>query len=123
MASAYRRRVIGHTSNTSPQSPSVAAALVTLAKLVADEIRPTIAAELTAALAAIEVRASKQRDTGAGVDNDSLLISDRETARRLGVSRPTVWRWAKAGRIETVRVGRVTRFRVASVDRVAAGGA
>jgi len=96
MASADRRRAIGHTS---------------------------IAAEFTAALAAIEVRAPKQQDTRADVDKDSLLLSDKEAARRLGVSRPTILRRSKAGCLETVWIGRVTRFRAVSVDRIATGGA
>ena len=40
-----------------------------------------------------------------------------EAGRLYGLSRWTLWRWAKAGNIRIVRVGSVVRVDVASVER------
>jgi excisionase family DNA binding protein len=105
------------------QSSAVAAALATFAKLVADEIRPTITAEINAAVAAIEARASAPKRPDIGDNGDPLLLSYKEAAEQLGISRATIWRWAKAGRLRTVRVGHVSRITAASVHVVATAGA
>jgi excisionase family DNA binding protein len=43
--------------------------------------------------------------------------SYEEAGRLYGLSRWTLWRWAKAGNIRVARVGSVVRVDVASVER------
>jgi prophage regulatory protein len=45
-------------------------------------------------------------------------LSDTEVARRLGVSRPTVWRWTREGNFpRPVRLGpATTRWRLADIE-------
>lgn len=44
------------------------------------------------------------------------LLTAAEVADTLRVSRSTVARWARDGAIESVRVGRVVRFRRSDID-------
>lgn len=45
------------------------------------------------------------------------LLTLREVMARLKVSRSTVWRWIKEGRLHPVKLGpRSNRFRVAEVE-------
>ena len=46
------------------------------------------------------------------------------TAKRLAISRATLWRWAKQGRITAVKLSdRVTGFRESEIQALIAGGA
>jgi len=54
---------------------------------------------------------------------ERALYSDQEAATRLGISRASVWRLARAKRLETVKILGSTRFTAQSVDRIAAEGA
>jgi excisionase family DNA binding protein len=46
---------------------------------------------------------------------DVRLVTYTEAAKRMGVSRPTVYRLAKAGRLEIVPLNGVNRIRLQSV--------
>ena len=48
-------------------------------------------------------------------DDDCRLVTYTEAARRMNVSRPTVYRLAKAGRLEVVPLDGVSRIRLKSV--------
>lgn len=57
----------------------------------------------------------------------TTYLTDRQLAERYGVSRVTIWRWARSGRLPApVRLGaNTTRWRsdaVAEAERQAAGG-
>ena len=43
-----------------------------------------------------------------------------EAAEALGVSKTTIWRWRKAGRLRFVRVGRIALVPAAEIDRLLA---
>jgi excisionase family DNA binding protein len=51
------------------------------------------------------------------------LLSVREVADALAVSRVTVWRLVRRGELRPVRVGRAVRFRPEDVERVVREGA
>ena len=51
----------------------------------------------------------------AKADDDCRLVTYTEAAKRLHVSRPTVYRLAKAGRLEIVPLDGVNRIRLKSV--------
>ena len=55
----------------------------------------------------------------AGQEPDRLLLSPREAGRLLSLSRVTLWRLARAGRLPAVRIGRLVRFRQADVLKLA----
>lgn len=56
------------------------------------------------------------------VDVDCRLVTYTEAARRMGVSRPTVYRLVKAGRLEIVPLNGVSKIRLQSVvDYVSKG--
>lgn len=55
-------------------------------------------------------------------DADCRLVTLTEAAKRLNLSRPTVYRLAKAGRLEVVPLDGVNRIRLKSVIDFANGG-
>ena len=56
-------------------------------------------------------------------DADIRLITYTDAAKRLNLSRPTVYRLAKLGRLEVVPLNGVNRIRLSSVFAFASGGA
>jgi excisionase family DNA binding protein len=52
---------------------------------------------------------------------DDALVSTKEIARHLFVSRSTVWRMARDHTIPTVRVGRLYRYSIREVNRALLG--
>ena len=52
-----------------------------------------------------------------------LLLRPAEAARALGCSVRTVWRLASMGMLTPIKIGRLTRFRLADLRRVAEEGA
>ena len=61
--------------------------------------------------------------TPATTEQDSLHRAPA-TAKRLAISRATLWRWAKQGRITAVKLSdRVTGFRESEIQALIAGGA
>jgi len=46
-----------------------------------------------------------------------IQVSPREAARLLGIGERTLWERTKAGDIPHVRIGRLVRYRVASLER------
>ncbi len=61
---------------------------------------------------------SIQQDFGQG-----NLLSPREFAERLSISRWTVYSWISNGRISSVKVGRLVRIPQSEVDRIIRGKA
>lgn len=55
------------------------------------------------------------------VDDDCRLVTYTEAAKRLNLSRPTVYRLARAGRLEVVPLDGVNRIRLKSVIDFANG--
>ena len=54
------------------------------------------------------------------LDSARRLVSAREVALRLGLSVWTVYAWARAGRISSVRLGARRLFAVEDLDRLIA---
>ena len=50
------------------------------------------------------------------------LLSAQETALMLGCSIAAIRKWAYQGRLKRVKVGRLTRFHLDEVERIAATG-
>jgi len=48
------------------------------------------------------------------------LVTLTDAAQEIGVSKVTLWRWAKAGKVETYRIGREVLFEKAVVERLKA---
>ena len=66
-------------------------------------------------LARIDAILDGSDTTPTPVDVDCRTITFTEAARRMGVSRPTIYRLAKAGRLEIVPLNGVNRIRLQSV--------
>lgn len=66
-------------------------------------------------LARIDAILDGSDTTPTPVDVDCRTITFTEAARRMGISRPTVYRLAKAGRLEIVPLNGVNRIRLQSV--------
>lgn len=48
-------------------------------------------------------------------------LSAQETAERLGITKPTLWRWGNEGIIKGVKLGRFVRYAEDEVERVMQG--
>ncbi len=57
------------------------------------------------------------RDRVEGRDITDHLLTAREVAERLALSSETVLRWARDGRLPSLRLGRAIRFREAELER------
>lgn len=55
-------------------------------------------------------------------DEFPVLVSVEEAARNLGIGRTTAWALIKHGALETVRIGRRTLVKTASIRRLAEAG-
>lgn len=71
---------------------------------------------------------SRKRDPGSAathtaVDSETCLLTVHEAAKLLGLkSRRTLYKWAYAGRIPSVKIGRLLRFRRSDVERMISEG-
>ncbi len=54
--------------------------------------------------------------------SDKLLYSISETCRAIGVARSTIYTLIAAGRLETIKIGRRTLVKSASIERLACEG-
>ena len=73
-----------------------------------------------AAITALERR--PQREPRATEEAPApLLLTQRDAARVLGLSRQTLFRWARAGVLRPVEIAGVRRYRVDDLKRLAAG--
>ena len=75
---------------------------------------PSVLAKVDAVLNGTDGRTAK-------ADDDCRLITYTEAAKRLNVSRPTVYRLAKAGRLDVVPLDGVNRIRLQSIMDFANG--
>jgi len=66
-------------------------------------------------LARIDAILCGEDTTSGKQDTDCRTITFSEAARRMGLSRPTVYRLAKAGRLHTVPLNGVSRILLSSV--------
>lgn len=66
---------------------------------------------------------SRDRKTERKGDADLRLITYTEAARRLCLSRPTVYRLVQLGRLASVKLNGVSRIRLSSVAEFAEGAA
>jgi excisionase family DNA binding protein len=48
-----------------------------------------------------------------------VLVGAKEAGNRLGVSRWTIWRWTRRGRIGSVLIDRMRRYDVEELERFA----
>jgi excisionase family DNA binding protein len=55
-------------------------------------------------------------------NDDKVLLSVPETARRLSVSERLIWRAISEGALDAVKLGRATRVRATDVERVSREG-
>ena len=53
---------------------------------------------------------------------DSRLLSPKQFAERLSLSRWTVYGWISEGRIKSVKIGRLVRIPQSEVDRIVQEG-
>jgi excisionase family DNA binding protein len=74
-----------------------------------------------ATLAKIDAVLSGMDGGAAKADDDVRLCTFTEAARRLNISRPTVYRLVKLGRLETVPLDGTNRIRLKSVVDFANG--
>ena len=51
-------------------------------------------------------------------ENNLVMLSPKEFADRLSISRWTVYAWIQEGRIEAIKLGRLVRIREAELDRL-----
>ena len=68
-----------------------------------------------ATLAAVDAVLTGTDGKPGKADDDCRLVTYTEAAKRLNLSRPTVYRLAKAGRLEIVPLDGVSRIRLKSV--------
>ncbi len=72
-------------------------------------------------LAKVDALLDGKLDNAARADDDIRLVTYTEAAKRLNISRPTVYRLAKLGRLELVTLNGVNRIRLKSIVDFANG--
>lgn len=50
------------------------------------------------------------------------MLSVKETAELFGVTKRTVFRWIKSGKMKSVKIGRTVRIKKSEIDRVIGEG-
>ena len=98
---------------------SVAAVAVLVALLLAPSTTAAAAQQFMHGLAALAVevpRARRRRSSQAG---ERLYHSPDEFARRASISRATVWRLMREGKLRYARFGRARRIPVSEYERLA----
>ena len=73
-----------------------------------------------AAIAALE-RKPEPRAPAPEPGERPLLLSQRDAARLMGLSRQTIFRWSRIGILPTVVIAGVRRYRLADLERLAQG--
>ncbi len=56
-------------------------------------------------------------------ENNLVMLSPKEFAYRLSISRWTVYAWLQEGRIKSVKIGRLVRIPESEVERIVQEGA
>ena len=56
-------------------------------------------------------------------ETQCLMLSPKEFANRLSISRWTVYAWIQDGRIKSVKIGRLVRIPASEVERLVQEGA
>ena len=72
-------------------------------------------------LARIDSILTGEDTSPAPVDKENRLITYMDAARRTGLSRPTIYRLVKSGRLDAVPLNGVNRITLASVNALIAG--
>lgn len=72
-------------------------------------------------LAKVDALLDGKLDNAARADDDIRLVTFTAAAKRLNISRPTVYRLAKLGRLELVKLNGVNRIRLKSIVDFANG--
>ena len=97
----------------------VAAVAVFVALLLAPSTTVAVAQQFTHGLAALAVEAPGPRRRRASQAGDRLYHSPDEFARRASISRATVWRLMRAGKLRYARFGRARRIPISEYERLA----
>ena len=50
--------------------------------------------------------------------DEEVYLSPTETAMKLGVSKNTLWRWAKAGYLVPVKIGRKSMYKISNINKI-----
>jgi excisionase family DNA binding protein len=98
---------------------SVAAVAVLVALLLAPSTTAAAAQQFMHGLAALAVEVPRARRRRASQAGERLYHSPDEFARRASISRATVWRLMRAGKLRYARFGRARRIPVSEYERLA----
>jgi excisionase family DNA binding protein len=97
----------------------VAAVAVLVALLLAPSTTAAAAQQFMHGLAALAVEVPRARRRRASQAGDRLYHSPDEFARRASISRATVWRLMRTGKLRYARFGRARRIPVSEYERLA----
>ena len=98
---------------------SVAAVAVLVALLLAPSTTAAAAQQFMHGLAALAVEVPRARRRRASQAGERLYHSPDEFARRASISRATVWRLMREGKLRYARFGRARRIPVSEYERLA----
>jgi excisionase family DNA binding protein len=98
---------------------SVAAVAVLVALLLAPSTTAAAAQQFMLGLAALAVEVPRARRRRASQAGERLYHSPDEFARRASISRATVWRLMRAGKLRYARFGPARRIPVSEYERLA----
>ena len=104
-----KRRQVPQTSEASRQPPAEARRGTRIHKMNTNERLLKLATASPAVLAKIDHILDGTDGKPGKADDDCRLVTYTEAAKRLNISRPTVYRLAKAGRLEIVPLDGVKR--------------
>lgn len=52
---------------------------------------------------------------------DEVLLTAKETAKKLGVDESTLWRWDRSGYLKKIKIGNVIRYRESDILKIMEG--
>ena len=51
-------------------------------------------------------------------EHEDMLVTGTQVCNLLGVSSPTLWRWAKTGYLVPIKIGSKTMYNLSDVERI-----
>ena len=79
------------------------------------------AADLREIFAEWQKERENEREAALAKEREAVIMTASEAAAMLGVSKPTLWRWAHTGYLKPIKIGKKTYYRQNDIERMKEG--